>query len=122
MKGFQSFLNGIDDSFKRERMERILGFIKTSFPQLKEEIKWKQLMFTDHGTFIIGFSIAKNHMAVAPEAAAIDKFEKEIEKAGYSYTQGLFRIKWNDPLNYELLRKIVAYNIEDKKDAVKFWR
>lgn len=79
-------------------------------------------MFTDHGTFIIGFSIAKNHMAVAPEAAAIDKFEKEIEKAGYSYTQGLFRIKWNDPLNYELLRKIVAYNIEDKKDAVKFWR
>jgi uncharacterized protein YdhG (YjbR/CyaY superfamily) len=38
---------------------------------LKEEIKWNQPMFSDHGTFIIGFSIAKEHIAVAPEAVVI---------------------------------------------------
>lgn len=107
---------------KKIRMESILNYIKKAFPQLKEEIKWNQPMFTDHGTFIIAFSIAKAHIAVAPEAAAIDHFEKEIEEAGYSYTEQLFRIKWTDKVDYDLLQKIVAFNIEDKKDMVKFWR
>ncbi|HHU16872.1 MAG TPA: iron chaperone, partial [Clostridiales bacterium] len=68
------------------------------------------------------FSIAKPLIAVAPEPAAIEHFKKDIEKAGYSYTQGMFRIKWTDAVDYELLKKIVAFNIEDKKDFTKFWR
>lgn len=103
-------------------MGSILAYVKRTFPQLKEEIKWNQPMFTDHGTFIIGFNIAKAHIAVAPEAAAIKLFEKEIEKAGYSFTKELFRIKWEDKVDYDLLREIVGYNIADKKDMVKFWR
>ncbi|MFY9497332.1 MAG: iron chaperone [Halanaerobiales bacterium] len=122
MKDFQTYLDNIEDKDQRERIETILDYIKKEFPQLKEEIKWNQPMFSDHGTFIIGFSIAKHHIAVAPEDAAITKFEKEIEEAGYSYTKGMFRIKWTDEVDYDLLHKIVAFNIEDKKDIDKFWR
>ena len=122
MNDFQEFLNTIEDPVKKERMESIINYIRKTFPQLKEEIKWNQPMFTDHGTFIIGFSIAKNHIAVAPESIVIKLFEKEIEEAGYSHTKGLFRIKWTDKIDYDLLRKIVAFNIEDKKGMVKFWR
>ena len=49
-------------------------------------------------------------------------FEKENEDAGYSHTQELFRIKWTDKVDFELLDKIVAFNIEDKRDMTKFWR
>jgi uncharacterized protein YdhG (YjbR/CyaY superfamily) len=122
MKDFQMFLDSIGELEKRERLAGILNNIKEKFPQLKEEIKWNQPMFSDHGTFIIGFSIAKDHIAVAPEAAVISLFEKEIEEAGYSHTQGLFRIKWTDHVDFDLLYKVVAYNIEDKKDMTKFWR
>lgn len=122
MKDFQSYLNNIGDSDKKARMESILDYIKKTFPQLKEEIKWNQPMFTDHGTFIIGFSIAKHHIAVAPEAAAINHFEKKLKEAGYSHTKQLFRIKWTEKVDYDLLGKIVDFNIEDKKDMVKFWR
>lgn len=122
MKTFQMFLDSIGEAEKRERLEGILNGIKEKFPQLKEEIKWNQPMFSDHGTFIIGFSLAKEHMAVAPEPAAISVFNKEIEEAGYSHTQGLFRIKWTDKVDYDLLYKIIAYNIEDKKEMTKFWR
>ncbi|HOV69065.1 MAG TPA: iron chaperone [Clostridia bacterium] len=122
MQDFQSYLNSIEDPGKRERMENILSFIKNSFPQLKEEIKWNQPMFTDHGTFIIGFSIAKNHISVAPEAVTIEHFAKDVRQAGYSYTKELFRIKWGDKVDFDLLRRIVAYNIESKKNAVRFWR
>lgn len=122
MTGFQTFLSCIEDPHKRERMEGILSDVKKAFPQLQEEIKWNQPMFTDHGTFIIAFSIAKAHIAVAPEKAAMDLFAKEVEKAGYTHTKGLFRIKWTDNVDYELIKRIVAYNIADKKDMTRFWR
>ncbi len=60
-------------------------------------------MFIDHGTFIIRFSISKGHLAVAPEAAVIKLFEREIEKTGYSHTKELFRIKCTDKVDFELL-------------------
>ncbi len=72
--------------------------------------------------FYYRLCIAKAHIAVAPESEAINVFEKEIEEAGYSHTKGLFRIKWTDKVNCDLLRKIVAFNTENKKDMVKFWR
>ena len=122
MKDFKDFLKSIKEAKKRERMEEILSHIKKEFPQLKEEIKWNQPMFTDHGTFIIAFSIAKEHIAVAPEGVVISLFEREIKKAGYSHTKELFRIKWTDQVDYNLLDKLIAYNIDDKKDMTKFWR
>lgn len=45
-------------------------------------------MFTDHDTFIIGFSAAKHHMAVAPEKAGIVRFSKENVQAGYDHRIG----------------------------------
>jgi uncharacterized protein YdhG (YjbR/CyaY superfamily) len=122
MSDFQMYINNIDDPDKRTRMEGIFDYLRKAFPQLKEEVKWNQPMFTDHGTFIIGFSIAKVHIAVAPETAAINHFEKEIEEAGYSHTKQLFRIKWTDKVDYDLLQKITSFNILDKKNMVKFWR
>lgn len=122
MKKQQVFLDEIVDLEKRERMEELLNYVKETFPQLKEEIKWNQPMFSNHGTFIIGFSIAKGHIAVAPETKVINIFEKEINKAGYTHTQMLFRIKWIDKIDFNLLDKIISYNMEDKKDMTKFWR
>ena len=122
MKDFQMFLDSMREPDKRERMENILKYVKEKFPQLKEEIKWNQPMFSDHGTFIIGFSVAKGHIAVAPEAVVISLFEKEIEEAGYSHTQELLRIKWTDKVDFDLLHKIIAYNIENKKGMTSFWR
>lgn len=122
MSKFQPFLEAIEDRSKKERMEEILGNIKTSFPFLCEELKWNQPMYSNNGTFIIGFSISKAHISVAPEAVVMEKFEDDIKNAGYTYTKELFRIKFTDKVDYDLLYKIVAYNIETKKDIKTFWR
>lgn len=122
MKDFQMFLDGMREPDKRERMENILKYVKEKFPQLKEEIKWNQPIFSDHGSFIVGFSVSKGHIAVAPEAVVISLFEKEIEEAGYSHTQELLRIKWTDKVDFDLLHRIISYNIEDKKGMTRFWR
>ena len=122
MDTFDEYLNTIEDPAKQSRIESILRHVKEKHPHLKEEIKWNQPMFVDHGTFIIAFSIAKGHISIAPEAVVMRLFEKEIEAAGYSHTQELFRIKWSDDVNFDLIDKMVAYNIEDKKDHTRFWR
>jgi len=122
IKEFTEFLNKIDNLENREKLEEILVHISETFPQLKREIKWNQPMFTHHGTYIIGFSTAKPHIAISPEKFTLDKFLEDIEKAGYTSSKMIFRIKWTDDVDYDLLDKMIAFNIEDKKDYGKFWR
>lgn len=103
-------------------MEAILNWVQDNYPQLEKKIAWNEPMFTDHGTFIIGFSYAKKHIAVSPEVKTIKKFNKYIVEKELSHTDNIVRIKWEEPIPFELLKQFIEYNIEDKKDYTKFWR
>lgn len=122
MRVFADFLGGIDNSFHRDKTEEVFTWIKNKYPNLNTEIKWNQPMFTDHGTFIIGFSVSKKHLAVAPESVTITHVEDDIVKAGYDYTKELIRIPWNVPVDYTLLAKMIEFNIWDKTKCSTFWR
>lgn len=122
MSKINEFIEKIEDSQKRERLGMIVNSLREAFPQLQEDVKWNQPMFIHENTFIIAFSLAKAHIAVAPESVVIQHFRDDIDKAGYVATQELFRIKWNDPVDLNLLHRIVSYNLETKKDHPKFWR
>lgn len=103
-------------------MEEILNWVKETFPHLEPMIKWNQPMFADHGTFIIGFSISKKHIAFSPESIVIEKFSEDIIQAGYEHTKEIVRIPWEKPVDYHLLKNVIAFNIEDKADYTNFWR
>lgn len=122
MTTFESYLNGIIEPDKRIRITELLDHIKSKYPTLNEEIKWNQPMFSDHGTFILGLSMSKGHISVAPESKTMRHFEMQIQSSGYTFTQELFRIKWTDDINYDLIDSIIEYNIADKKDITTFWR
>ncbi|MFC3803904.1 iron chaperone [Cohnella sp. GCM10012308] len=122
MEAFAEYLARIDDPSHRARVEEVFEWILKKFPSLVPKIAWNQPMFTDHGTFIIGFSVAKPHMAVAPEKAGMLRFADDIVQAGYSSTKELVRIRWNDPMDYALLEKMIAFNMADKADCETFWR
>lgn len=122
METFAPFLIKIEDKEQRERVEGFLRFVLESFPDLSTRIAWNQPMFTHHGTFILGLSVAKGHIAISPEAKGMAHFRDELEKAGYQPSSMIFRIKWSQDIDHDLIRRIVAYNIEDKKDCDTFWR
>ncbi|MFG6117754.1 iron chaperone [Thalassobacillus sp. B23F22_16] len=122
MQKFEEFLAKIDDPDHRDQTEEVLQWVSEKFPQLKREVKWNQPMFTDHGTFIIAFSVAKKHLAVAPEQAGIEQFSDEIKQAGYDHTKQLVRMPWNRPVDYSLLEKMIEFNIKDKEGYSAFWR
>ncbi|TCT25455.1 hypothetical protein EDD68_1037 [Melghiribacillus thermohalophilus] len=122
MDVFNDYIAEIDHPEHRTRTEEVLNWVRDHFPNLKPELKWNQPMFTDHGTFIIGFSVSKKHLAVAPERAGIVRFSDEIVKAGYDHSKMLIRFPWDQPVDYSLLRKIIEFNIRDKADCTTFWR
>jgi len=122
MEVFVEYLARIDNPQHRARMEEVLEWVTKRFPNLMPKIAWNQPMFTDHDTFIIGFSVAKQHMAVAPERAGINHFSDEIVQAGYDHTKELLRIRWDSPVDLSLLEKIIEFNILDKAECSTFWR
>lgn len=122
MEVFTEFLEKIDNQQHRARTEEVLGWVAKKYPELQPKIAWNQPMFTDHDTFIIGFSVAKQHLAVAPEKAGINQFSDDIIQAGYDHTKELMRIKWDKPVNFSLLEKMIEFNILDKADCSTFWR
>lgn len=122
METFEDYIRTIDDSAHQEQFKEIISWIDSNYPELDQEVKWNTPMYTSNGTFILGIDSAKKHMSISPEEKTMALFTEEIEEAGSSQTKGLFRIKYSDEVDYGLLKKMIDYNIEDKKDYDKFWR
>lgn len=119
---FNDYLNTIEQPEHRKKMEAIFSWVDETFPELEKVVKWNQPMYTHHDTYIIGFSKAKAHISVSPEAAGMKPFTQRFETDGYTYTENLFRIKWTDEVDYLLLKDIIEFNLKDKAETTTFWR
>lgn len=122
MEIFKEYLALIENPQHRARTEEVINWVVATFPNLAAKFAWNQPMFTDHGTFIIGFSVAKPHLAVAPEGTGIVHFSEEIKQAGYDRGIKFFRIRWEDRVDYALLERIIRFNMADKAKCTTFWR
>lgn len=122
METFEEFLAKLDNPDHQDKLLEIFNWIDEHYPELDKTIKWNQPMYTHHGTYIIGFSTAKEHLSVSPEKAGMEEFQNKIEQAGYSQSKMLFRIKWNQAIHFPLIGEIIEFQIKDKADYTKFWR
>ena len=86
------FLSNFKNPILKFKLEPIFEQIQKEFPNLTVELKWNQPMFIMNGTFIIGFSVAKNHISIAPEAVTMAIFTNDIKVANYEATNNLFKI------------------------------
>ena len=122
MEKFAEYLNSIEKPEHRAKVEEVLSWVAEKFPQLETRIGWNQPMFTDHGTYIIGLSVSTQHISISPETAVLELFRDDIEKAGYTYSKMIFRIRWDEAIDYSLLDNMITFNIVDKADYKTFWR
>ena len=116
------YLATIPDDDNRERMVDVLVWVGLTYPELKLRIAWNQPMFTHHGTYIIGFSAASKHMAVAPERATMIRFEPIMRERGTDFGKMFARQPWNKPFDYELLDAFIQHQLAEKQDITSFWR
>ena len=121
MKEFDLFLSNIQNPNNQSKTKEVLNWIEDKYPQLKPEFKWNQPMFTHHGTFIIAFSVASKHLSIAPERAAIIHFEPEFIQKKHDYSQMLLRFPFDQPFDFDLISKIIEFNLKDKENCTSFW-
>ena len=121
MEVFKEYLAKLNDASKYNKMNELLNWTQNEF-NLIPRLAWNQPMFTNKETFIIAYSYSKNHISVAPEAPALEKFKPEIAQLNYSLTSKMFRIPWDEEIDFSLLKKIIQFNIIDKDGYDKFWR
>ncbi|QDP41089.1 iron chaperone [Radiobacillus deserti] len=122
MESFSEFVSKINNPEHQSRTNEVLDWVMEQFPNLTPVIKWNQPVFTDHGTYIIGFSVSKQHLAASPEREGIIQFSDAIVQAGYEHSKMLIRFPWDKPVDFSLLEKIIEFNILDKAECSTFWR
>ena len=106
----------------RVRMADVLVWVGLTCPELELRIASNQPMFTHHGTYIIGFSAASKHMAMAPERATMIRFEPFMRERGTDFGKMFARQPWHKPFDYELLDAFIEHQLAEKQDVASFWR
>ena len=122
IKTLDEFLATIPDDDNRAQMLDVLVWVGLTYPELELRIAWNQPMFTYHGTYIIGFSAASKHMAMAPERATMIRFEPIMRERGTDFGEMFARQPWNKPFDYELLDAFIQHQLAEKQDITSFWR
>ncbi|MFV0555541.1 MAG: iron chaperone, partial [Lactovum sp.] len=69
-----------------------------------------------------GITVAKAHFTLAFEKEALEFFKEAIVEKGYKLNLKTFVIRYNQDVDFKLLRDMVLFSIELKKDATGFWR
>ena len=92
------------------------------YPELELCIAWNQPMFTHHGTYIVEFSAASKHIAMAPERATMIHFEPVMRERGTDFGKMFARQPWNNPFDYELLNAFIQHQLAAKQDVTSLWR
>ncbi|MBK0348002.1 DUF1801 domain-containing protein [Aerococcaceae bacterium zg-ZJ1578] len=118
----QAYIQELQNPIQAQQLQQIYDLIQTEFAKLEYVVKWNQPMFLDHGTYIIGFSVSKHYVNVAPEIATMEHFAAEIQARQYATTKNYLKLGATDTVDLDLIRRMIAFNIEEKKDYQKFWR
>ena len=121
IKTLDKYLETIPNDDNRARMVDVLVWAGLTYPELELHIAWNQPMFTHHETYIIGFSAASKHMAMAPERATMIRFEPVMRERGTDFGTLLARQPWNEPFDYELLDACIQHQLAEKQDIMPFW-
>lgn len=122
MATFNLWLRQLENPAHREKAQEVFSWVQSRYPQLLPVLKWNQPMYTAHGTFILGFSAARAHLAVAAECACLNRYREALEQAGYACTKELLLIRWEQPVPYPWLAQMMETNLQDKAAQKTFWR
>lgn len=122
MNEFNDFLANLNNDNQRNKLIDVFDWIDMTFLKLEKRISYGQPTYTDHGTFIISFAAFKHYIYINSEMVVVDAFETLIKNLGYELGKGIIKVKNDLQIDFELLRRIINKQVEEKKDCQKFWR
>jgi uncharacterized protein YdhG (YjbR/CyaY superfamily) len=91
-------------------LEELRQTIQNSAPDAKEAISYQIPTFKLNGN-LVHFAAFKNHIGFYPTSSAISKFMKELSH--YEVSKGTVRFPINEPIPFDLIRKIVKHRAKE---------
>ncbi len=101
-------------------LRQLYALLKSVAPDAEEAIKWGTPFFVEP-RFVFAFSAHKKHCSLAPPAAALERFRKQLEK--HKTTKGTLALPYAEPLPEELVRSIAEYSLQlvREREDDAFW-
>jgi uncharacterized protein YdhG (YjbR/CyaY superfamily) len=91
-------------------LKEIRAVIKESAPGAVEKISYRMPGFYLKG-MLVWFAAFKNHIGFYPTGAGIEAFKEEL--SAYKFSKGAVQFPLDQPIPYELIRRIVKYRVAE---------
>jgi uncharacterized protein YdhG (YjbR/CyaY superfamily) len=95
-------------------LEELRRIIRESAPESEETISYGIPTFDLNGRHLVHFAAYKNHIGFYPTSSGITQFKKELSR--YELSKGTVRFPINEPIPFDLIRKIVKYRVKENSD------
>lgn len=99
----------------QEILEKIRATVREAAPDAKEAIKYKMPTFTLNGN-LVHFAAFKNHIGFYPAPRGVEELKDEI--APYEGAKSSLRFPLDQPIPYDLIRKVVKFRVEKSLEKV----
>lgn len=116
MEGTKPVIASIDEYIAQfapdiqDILQTIRQVIRDTVPEATEKISYQMPTFYLHGN-LVHFAAFKNHIGFYPAPQGIEAFEQEL--AGYKAAKGSVQFPLDQPMPYDLIRRITAYRAEE---------
>jgi len=108
-KTMDEYIDASSENVK-EILQKVRQTIKSVIPDATETIGYGVPSFDMLGKHIIMFAGFKNHIGIYPTPAVIKKFKSEL--TSYKTAEGTIQFQLNEPIPYDLIKKIVEYRVK----------
>lgn len=101
----------------QEILQRIRQVIREEAPAAQEAIRYRMPTFRLNGN-LVHYAAFQNHIGFYPTPTGIAEFEQEL--AAYKGGKGSVQFPLNQPIPYDLIRRIVRFRVaENQAKAAK---
>lgn len=90
--------------------------IRETAPEAEEAIRYQMPTFRQNGN-LVHFAAFKNHIGFYPTPTGIEAFKAELTK--YKSSKGTIKFPLDEPIPFDLIRKIVKYRVKENLDRKK---
>jgi len=115
MDTVDQYIQSYPDSVQKI-LTQIRIVISETAPEAEECISYQIPTFKLNGN-LVHFSANAGHIGFYPTPSGITHFENEL--AQYKYGKGTLRFPLNDPIPYELIKKIVLFRVNENKSKAE---
>ncbi len=97
-------------------LTNIREIIHELVPEATEKISYQMPTFYLKGN-LVHFAAFKKHIGFYPTPSGIEAFQEELSQ--YKGAKGSVQFPLNQPMPYDLIRKIVLYRLEESNQSKK---